>query len=1036
MSPEKAHGPDDLVEGAYDRLMTSRVERMLSQLTFEPSTELVPEAATPDALADHLRDAVRRRLVELHRGEDQLRLVNDILASVGESDEQVTGLNRLVSLRTPEALGQESRYPRTPSTPLGIPALLTNTTGDPALAHEIRGELVSADGVDLICAFIKWAGVRTLYSQLAAIHRAGVPLRVITTTYLGSTERLALDRLIKDFGAEVKINYEVNRTRLHAKAWLFRRATNYHTAYVGSSNLSQVALLDGLEWNVRLTQASTPALIAKFGATFDTYWNDPTFESYDPERDAERLDKALREAGGGQRDRVTLSLEGVEVRPYHHQQQVLEALEVEREVHGRHRNLLVAATGTGKTVIAALDYKALCAAAGRPLSLLFVAHRKEILDQARATYRDVLADPNFGELFVGGERPLVWRHVFASVQSMRVDQLATFDPSQFDVIVIDEFHHAAANGYQGLLDHFTPLELLGMTATPERTDGVDVRAMFDHRTAAEIRLWDALDAELLCPFHYFGINDETDLRSIEWKRGSYDTAQLEGLFTGNDARVRIILSQLRDKIGNLSAMRALGFCVGVRHAEYMARVFNEAGIPAAVVSGSTPREERDRALIDLKSRTINIIFTADLYNEGVDLPDIDTVLFLRPTESTTIFLQQLGRGLRRTPDKAVLTVLDFVGNQRSEFRFDTRFTAMTGISRPHLEAHVAGGFPHLPSGCQILLDRQSERQLLESLKRQTKSIWLSIVGALRDLGPVSLAEFIDRTGFELADVIKGNRSWSRACREAGLPGAESFDPADKLLERARAVAHVDDHDRAEAYVALLQPEAEDYESLGAQLQTYARMLLFSIWPKLPAATFQDSLRVLRANRTVCFEFEQVIRAAAAHARYNAKRLDGELAWTPLRSHAHYSRNEILAALDWATESRSPSTHREGVAWVPERNTDVFLINLDKDESHFTPTTSYKDYAISPTLFHWESQSTTTEKSPTGQRYVHQREDGHDVLLYTRASSSDDLGKGAPYLLLGQADYVSHSGEKPIATTWQLRRPMPDEHFLIAGVEAG
>ena len=272
-----------------------------------------------------------------------------------------------------------------------------------------------------------------------------VRFRVITTTYMGATDPNALDRLVRDFGAEVKVQYDAFRTRLHAKAWMFRRATTYDTAYVGSSNLSRAALLDGVEWNVRLSWVATPALLEKFRGTFDTYWNDPSFETYDPDRDRDRLDDALAEASGRkQHDRATLSLSGLDVRPFPYQQDMLDALEVERVVHDRHRNLVVAATGTGKTVVAALDYRRLAEQSADRPSLLFVAHRREILEQSLRTYREVLNDANFGELYVGGTRPERWRHVFASVQSLTSYGVDKIEPDAYDVVVIDEFHHAEA----------------------------------------------------------------------------------------------------------------------------------------------------------------------------------------------------------------------------------------------------------------------------------------------------------------------------------------------------------------------------------------------------------------------------------------------------------------------------------------------------------------------------------------------------------------------------------------------------------------
>ena len=713
-------------EGIYESLVTQALSRQLGTLAdIERSFRTVDEADQPEVLARHIAQVMVRALSDAKDTAARVRIVNDVLRQVSKPeqglDDHVQQLTRLASRSRP---GVASIGDTRPTTPLSDAGLLTNAHGEPSLGAELRAELESADAVDLLCAFVKWHGIRVLEPELRRLAERGVRLRVVTTTYMGATERSALDRLVREFGAEVKIQYDALRTRLHAKAWLFRRDTGFDTAYVGSSNLSRSALLEGVEWNVRLSRVATASLLQKFEATFDTYWNDATFESYDPDRDRDRLDDALAEASGRrEHNRVTLTLSGLEVRPYPYQQEMLESLDVERTVHDRHRNLVVAATGTGKTVIAALDYRGLCndETADRP-SLLFVAHRREILEQSLRTYREVLADASFGELYVGGARPERWRHVFASVQSLTAYGVDNIPADAYDIVVIDEFHHAQAATYRRLIDHLAPRELVGLTATPERADGVDVRAFFDGRTAAELRLWEALSADLLCPFHYFGVADGTDLRSVTWRQGRYDDAALSNVYTRNDARAAIVLSQLRDKVMNLGRMRALGFCVDVAHAEFMAAVFTRAGVPARAVSGRTPQAARERALDDLRTRRVNVLFAADLFNEGLDLPDVDTVLFLRPTESATVFLQQLGRGLRRSRDKAVLTALDFVGHHRKEFRFDVRYRALTGATKGGLERQIEQGFPFLPSGCQIVLDEQAQAAVLGTSARRSPTV--------------------------------------------------------------------------------------------------------------------------------------------------------------------------------------------------------------------------------------------------------------------------------------------------------------------------
>ena len=274
-------------------------------------------------------------------------------------------------------------------------------------------------------------------------------------------------------------------------------------------------------------------------------------------------------------------------------------------------------------------------------------------------------------------------------------------------------------------------------------------------------------------------------------------------------------------------MRGLGFCVSVAHAEYMARVFVDAGIPARAVSGQTSPLERSQALGDLRARRVNILFAADLFNEGLDIPDVDTVLFLRPTESATVFLQQLGRGLRRTRDKAVLTVLDFIGYHRKEFQFATRYRALTGATRREVERQVEKGFPFLPSGCQIVLDKQSQALVLENIRSQIANRWQHIVAELRSYGDQDLPTFLDESGLELSDILRrGSHSWTRLRRDASLPTLPGSALEEKLLKRVRAFAHVDDSLRAHGYDRLLSADAPRYAALSPAEQRLARMLFF------------------------------------------------------------------------------------------------------------------------------------------------------------------------------------------------------------------
>jgi superfamily II DNA or RNA helicase len=383
-------------------------------------------------------------------------------------------------------------------------------------------------------------------------------------------------------GGDVRVSYDVTGTRLHAKSWLFHRESGFSTAYVGSSNLTHSAQITGLEWNVRISGVRNPDVLEKLSAVFESYWNSGDFVPYDRE--------VFAQATARKSDEETFVLSPIELRLEPFQERLLEEIATSRE-QGHHRNLLVAATGTGKTVMAAVDYARLREQLPRA-RLLFVAHRKEILEQSLRTFRHALREQSFGELWVDGQHPDRFENVFASIQSLNAQGLEHLPPHHFDVIVVDEFHHAAAKSYSDLLERVTPVELLGLTATPERSDGLSVTTFFDNRIAAELRLWDAIDQQRLSPFMYFGIHDGMDLRDVPWRRGrGYDTEALSNLLTGSDAAARLVLKELQRRIDSLSRMRTLGFCVSVEHAQFMARVFNEAGVSSSAVwSGpSTPR---------------------------------------------------------------------------------------------------------------------------------------------------------------------------------------------------------------------------------------------------------------------------------------------------------------------------------------------------------------------------------------------------------------------------------------------------------------
>lgn len=1017
--------------GLYEVLITEAIATALQDLDarLQPVRDDLREAEAPDRIALHLASIVRRVVASLPDGDRATASVQLARALLGQIEALVANadvsadapIEPAAVLRAIAALRPDGSVETVPEPliPLLDTALLTNAPGEPRVGSQILAEIHSADRIDVVMAFIRRSGLRSLAEALRKHCQRGGTLRVLTTTYTGSTELAALDDLQR-LGAEVRVSYDTSTTRLHAKSWLFYRASGFSTAYIGSSNLTHSAQVTGLEWNVRVSGARNPDVLDKVRAVFDSYWNSPDFLPFRPEQFAE-----ITAATADSRKRAFFS--PIELRPEPFQERLLEQIEVARS-QGRHRNLLVAATGTGKTVMAAIDYARLRHMLPRA-RLLFVAHRQEILEQSLATFRHAVRDQAFGELWVGGRRPTEFEHVFASIQSLNAAGWDNLDPKHFDIVIVDEFHHAAAPSYQALLQHVQPRELLGLTATPERSDGLPLLDWFDHRIAAELRLWDAIAQQRLCPFAYFGVHDGLDLREVPWRRGrGYDSEAFAKVVTGNDIWANLVLHQLRTHVDDSSQIRALGFCVGVDHARYMARVFTAAGIPAVAVWADSSEVDRKAALSDLAARRVNVVFSVDLFNEGVDVPVVDTVLFLRPTDSPTLFLQQLGRGLRRAHGKTVCTVLDFVGQHRKEFRFDRRFRALLGGTRKELQDQITRGFPFLPAGCHMELDPVATEVVLRNIRESIPSRWTAKVEELRALvatrDDASLPLYLEHAGLDLEDVYEGSRTWADLREAAGL-SVQPAGPSEGVLRRACArLLHVDDPLRIDAYLRFLDAAAPPVVAdLPDSEQRLLRMLVGVVADKAmtKAHSLQDGCDLLWSHPQVLNELRALLPLLAARVDHVQHALAGRPE-VPLRVHARYSRIEILAAFGIG-DGAKVAPWQSGVFWHEPAKADLFAFTLDKTSGAFSPTTRYRDYAISRELIHWESQSTTRAESETGRRYQDHVAMGTSVMLFARLRTSDRA-----FWFLGPATYQGHESEQPMAVTWRLDHALPADLF--------
>lgn len=1020
--------------GLYEQLLTLALQQDLDRLTDPRLYTLAPVDPEDShaAIAQFLEHVLANCLAR-YRGaeaaERQKRLVDRIVGTLTEELGQdlalqltvATPLRRLLAIH---ANPREASLER-PDTPLARSALLTGTRLDLSLGSQLRKEIATADRVDILCSFIRWSGLRVLLDDLRELATRegadGQRIRVITTSYMGATDPRAVEELSRLPNTEIRISYDTKRTRLHAKAYLFHRKTGFGSAYVGSANLSNAALSEGLEWTTKISHYELPYLWSKVTSTFETYWHDEEFQPFQGDA-PERLRRAInleRATAAEPESSVTFDL-----RPYPFQEEILDILAAEREVQEKFRHLVVAATGTGKTMIAAFDYARICREKRDRPPLLFVAHREEILRQALGSFRGVLRDQNFGDLLVGGRDPEQNRHLFCSIQSYNSRELWQRSPDDFGYVVIDEFHHAAAPSYRRLLDHVRPRILLGLTATPERFDQLDVLQWFGGRASAEIRLPDAINRRLLCPFQYFGVADSVDLDSLTWQRGGYRVEELDRVYTGNDVRARLIVDKIHEILLNPLRSRGLGFCVSVAHAEFMARFFNEHGLPALALTAESSDELRRAAQDKLRTRAVNIIFVVDLYNEGVDIPEVDTLLFLRPTESLTVYLQQFGRGLRLHDDKECLTVLDFIGAQRREFRFAARFRALSTKPDGRLDREIEHGFPHLPSGCVVQLERVAQQRVLKNVRESVRLLRPRMVGSIRDLGRYlgripTLGETLDYLDTSLDELLKRGL-WSQLLADAGLVKVPQGSDQERLAKGLRRLCHVDSAHQIQRWLTLL---LEENSALSIEDQRLLDMLHVTLWgDQSQEWSIEAAHQRLRQNPVALSDLrailEHQLQHAPAHHAGRIPHLSG-----PLTIHAQYTRDEILVGLGHWSINRRPD-QREGVLHIQSSKVDAFFVTLQKTEEDYSPTTMYEDYLISHDRFHWQSQSNTSAESPTGRRYIHHRELGYTPLLFVRNTRDLPSGLSAPYTYLGPCEYLSHGGSRPMSIVWGLLYSVP------------
>jgi len=1021
-----------LKEGAYENLITGELQQDMLQAQTDGlvcQQGDIDSAESPAMLAQHINRLVLNRLSDENLTAcERAEFVNRLIDYLGEDKaEKVVNekqmLTAVVSCQEQARLIATQKEPVRPLTGFRTSNLFTGGQSKVPLISEIERDIESANSICLIVSFLKLSGINLIYDQLKRFcEHPDHKLRIITTTYCGVTDAKAVERLAALPNTEIRISYNTSIERLHAKAYIFERNSGFSTAYIGSSNLSKSAQTDGLEWNIRVTNVENPHIIKAALATFNLYWNSHNFEDYRV-GGSDKLYKELQRQNSPHGLSIS-TLVKYSILP--HQKQILDRLIAVRE-SGVKRNLIVAATGTGKTVISGFDYKLFTQANPEYSKILFVAHRQEILLQARNTYRSVLSNANFGEVWVGQYKPAMnIDHLFVSVQTFNSefnDVFSKLPSDYYDYIVIDEAHHLVADSYRKILTHFSPKLLIGLTATPERMDGVSLLPDFDNQISAEIRLPIALNEGLLTPFQYLCISDNTDLTDNDLMQGNKYVASKLTQKLCNIERVGLIVDRLRYYLPDETKCKALGFCATKEHARFMADSFIAFGLKAACLT-SDNNEERDFLNKKLSRGDINYLFVVDIFNEGVDIPEVDTVLFLRPTESLTIFLQQLGRGLRLAPGKQLLTVFDFVAQLNKKYDFTSRFRSLMVRQDRSVVEQVKKGFTLLPHGCTIHMEEKAQQYVLENIKAAIYNR-KRLVQELRSYDHVpTLKEFIDNNGQDIRLIYKGNTCWSNLKRESGLC---TYSDDDNTRRFERFLSNLV-HANCVSYLHFVQKTIANLESISfadERERTYGIMLYYTLFgdkiSKIGVETTEEGIALLKNYPVFINEIQEITDYLLSNLEIKTYAV-GEGMPLSLEQYGCYTREEVFAIFGRQTADKKMQGSVAGVFNIEELNTELFFVTLNKSDKDFSATTMYDDYVVSENQFHWKSQNTDTHQG-RGKRFVEQSINKKKFLLFVRENKYDGYGNTCPFYCFGLVDYITSRDDKPMSIDWRMHQPI-------------
>lgn len=915
------------------------------------------------------------------------------------------------------------------------------------LLYELHKSLHECEKFYFSVAFINYSGIQLLLEAFKELEDKGIRGKIITSTYLNFTEPKALERIKKFNNVDLKIFVTNKEVGFHTKAYIFENKDNYKII-IGSSNITQSALKSNIEWNVQVISKKDDYFVSDVIKEYEKLWD--CTENVDDEF-LNRYESFINELRKVERSTNGDFINYKAITPNTMQSKAMENLARLRH-HGEDKALVIAATGTGKTYMSAFDVKNY-----QPDKMLFIVHREEILRKAKEAYEKLIENNKKSTgLYTGNTKEKDADYLFSTIQTMS-KHFSEFEEDSFDYIIIDEAHHAASPSYQSVFEYFKPKFILGMTATPERTDNENIFELFDNNVALEVRLHDALKDELIIPFHYFGI---TDISGVDLSHVNIDDiAEITKRLKVNK-RVDFIIDEMNFYGYDGDKCKCLGFCAGTDHARYMADEFNKRGIKSICLTSDNSVDERDEYVkrLECEEDDLQVIFTVDIFNEGVDIPAINIVLMLRPTNSPIVFIQQLGRGLRKHENKSFLTVLDFIGNHSKVFLIAIALNGNRYYDKDSLRVAVATGFSNLPGCTHIQMDKISQERILEQIalenfnsmkylkeeyfefKRMNQGrIPYFLLDYIKYDGAPDPVKFITREKTYLGFVAKlekdeelkklmENEVFLKVMKELSiqlpLKRVYEFSIIKYLLyneeisfdiaknEILKHIENVDDDSVKHALECLNQ----DY------FDTRQRNDAIRIFDYLnEKMLINEKFKSLLANKTLKMYLEDIINYGLI--RYE-KEFNGKYYGVP--SFKLYEQYQMTDAALLSNFRKIHSSFR-GAGLVANGNEYFLFVDLHKEEG-IDENINYKDEFIDKKYFQWQTPNNTATTSERGKNIIFNKDRNINLHLFVRKYREID-GQVEPYIYIGKGDTIEYHGEKPITVKLELQNEIPVKLFI-------